>query len=219
MHKIVKSTAYQVGGGRVGTPWDTVVKQAIGFPPEKSPLLAPPPRHTLAAAVTVRWHHGVMGPRSTAGLSLCLFSFLRLQVPQQVEFRPGKMAVKCTESPPSQAHSAFIHTSTHPHAPARLTHPTAVHFHTLSPHRHTLSCSHLRSSLLRSYALPFASSCGQPARCESLSSTSCPPSPLQAHSGCLLHSSYTRRIPRPGMLRSYLGVKKGEVRKTLFVVS
>ena len=43
MHKIVESTAYQVGGGRVGTPWDTVVKQAVGFPPEKSRLLAPPP--------------------------------------------------------------------------------------------------------------------------------------------------------------------------------
>lgn len=60
MHKIVESTAYQVGGGRVGTPWDTVVKQAVGFPPEKSPLLAPPPPHTLTAAVTVRWHHGVL---------------------------------------------------------------------------------------------------------------------------------------------------------------
>lgn len=36
MHKIVKSTVNQVGGGRVGSPtWDKV-KQAIGFSQEVS---------------------------------------------------------------------------------------------------------------------------------------------------------------------------------------
>lgn len=107
MHKIVESTAYQVGGGRVGTPWDTVVKQAVGFPPEKSRLLAPPP--TLTAAVTVRWHHGVSwGP----GAQLVSPS---VSILSQTPGAPtGKMVLKCIEAPPSQAHSAFIHTSACP---------------------------------------------------------------------------------------------------------
>lgn len=142
MHKIVESTAYQVGGGRVGTPWDTVVKQAVRFPPEKSPLLAPPPPHTLTAAATVRWHHGVMGPRSTAGLSLCRLFFLRLQCPAR---KDGSEMY--SSSPISGTLSVYthLHTST---CPCQPTHPTATHFHTLSPHRHTLICPHLRSLLL-----------------------------------------------------------------------
>lgn len=132
MHKIVESTAYQVGGGRVGTPWDTVVKQAVGFPPEKSPLLAPPPPHTLTAAATVRWHHGVMGPRSTAGLSLCRLFFLRLQCPARKDGSEmyssspisGTLSLYThlhTSTCPCPAHPPHIHTF--PHAQSTQAHP------------------------------------------------------------------------------------------------
>lgn len=87
--------------------------------------------------------------------------------------------------------------------------PPTPHPHISTRSVHTGTPSSAPISEACSYTPPFASSCGQPARCESLSSTSCPPRPLQAHSGCLLHNSYTRRIPRPGMLRSYLGGGQG----------
>ena len=135
-----------------------------------------------------------MGPRSTAGLSLCLYSFSDSRCPNR---KDGSEMYR--SSPISGTLSLYTHIRMPLHGP-----PTPQpRISTCSVHTGTPSAVPISGA--RSYTPPFASSCGQPARCESLSSTSCPPRPLQARSGCLLHNSYTRRIPRPGILRSYLG--------------
>lgn len=128
----------------------------------------------------------------------------------------GKMALKCIEAPHLR-HTQPLYIAPYIRMPMHGPPTPQPRISTRSVHTGTPSAASISGAC--SYTPPFASSCGQPARCESLSSTSCPPRPLQARSGCLLHNSYIRRIPRLGMLRSYLGVKEGGVGKTLIVVS
>lgn len=102
-----------MGGGGVGSPTWNKVKQAIGFSQEvslPSPLSPSPPMAVVCDSEMESWSYGV---QEYSWFSTLSHPFSAFKCPNRYSTDQERELLKCTVSP-SQAHSAFTHTSMHP---------------------------------------------------------------------------------------------------------